>query len=145
MRLILLLLTFVNLVEPSPSELVDSNCPWVLARTDKRTFQPAETYTQSDLSDYDLSLVCTSKCDDKYLRCSSTCSSSYCLLECHRIAVACDDCKSPWVQFYRFFFTGYFIYLACPCHTDCIDGCQGCENPICFCNVSQQVKITNKW
>ena len=54
------------------------------------------------LSDYDLSLVCTSKCDDEYLRCSSTCSSSYCLLECHRIAVACDDCKSLWVQFYHF-------------------------------------------
>ena len=28
------------------------------------------------------------------------------------------------------------VYSACPCHTDCIDGCQGCENPICYCNVS---------
>ena len=29
------------------------------------------------------------------------------------------------------------VYLACPCHTDCIDGCKGCDNPICVCNVSQ--------
>ena len=28
-------------------------------------------------------------------------------------------------------------FLACPCHTDCIDGCQGCDNPVCFCNVSR--------
>ena len=28
------------------------------------------------------------------------------------------------------------IILACPCHTDCLTGCNGCENPICYCNVS---------
>ena len=28
------------------------------------------------------------------------------------------------------------LFTACPCHIDCIDGCNGCENPICFCDVS---------
>ena len=37
----------------------------------------------------------------------------------------------------------YFI-KACPCHTDCIDGCQGCENPICFCNVSPELPINSE-
>ena len=28
------------------------------------------------------------------------------------------------------------LLLACPCQTDCIEGCANCDNPICFCNVS---------
>ena len=43
------------------------------------------------LSDYDLSLQCTSKCDDEYLQCISTCSSSECFLECSRVMAACND------------------------------------------------------
>ena len=35
------------------------------------------------------------------------------------------------------------MYSACPCHTDCIDGCQGCDNPICFCNVSPELSINS--
>ena len=42
-------------------------------------------------SDYDLSLVCMSKCDDEYLQCVSTCSSSDCLMDCNRAAFACGD------------------------------------------------------
>ena len=31
----------------------------------------------------------------------------------------------------------YPQYSACPCHTDCVEGCSGCKNPICSsCNVS---------
>ena len=37
--------------------------------------------------------------------------------------------------------TMIFHFKACPCHTDCIDGCHGCENPICFCNVSYRGPI----
>ena len=44
-------------------------------------------------SDYDLSLTCTSKCDEAYLECVSTCSSSDCLMECLRAAVTCGDGK----------------------------------------------------
>ena len=46
---------------------------------------------KSDFSDYDLSLKCTGKCDDEYLQCVSTCSSSECLLECGRALGACND------------------------------------------------------
>ena len=28
---------------------------------------------------------------------------------------------------------------SCPCHTDCIKGCEGCPNPICYCNVSYEL------
>ena len=42
-------------------------------------------------SDYDLSLVCTSRCDDDYVQCVSVCSSSDCLLDCNRVAVACTE------------------------------------------------------
>ena len=41
--------------------------------------------------DYDLSLVCTSKCDDQYLQCVSACSDADCLMECNRATVACAD------------------------------------------------------
>ena len=44
-----------------------------------------------DSSDYDLSLVCTSKCDDVYVQCVSSCSSTDCLLDCNRAAVDCAD------------------------------------------------------
>ena len=32
----------------------------------------------------------------------------------------------------------YYIafILACPCEKNCINGCRGCENPICSCQVS---------
>ena len=44
-------------------------------------------------SDYDLSLICTSQCDDDYLQCVSSCSDNNCLLDCNRAAVACSECK----------------------------------------------------
>lgn len=83
-------------------------------------------------SDYDLSEVCVDKCDDDYLQCVSSCSASECLLECGRalmhVATVSWTCK----------LTNNLdliaIIKACPCHTDCIDGCSNCENPICFCN-----------
>ena len=50
-------------------------------------------------SDYDLSLDCTSRCDDDYVQCVSVCSSSDCLLDCNRVAVACTE--------------GEIIYLGC--------------------------------
>ena len=43
--------------------------------------------------DYDLSLVCVSKCEDDFLQCASTCSSADCLTECNRDAFVCGDCE----------------------------------------------------
>ena len=34
-----------------------------------------------------------SKCDDEYLQCVSTCSSTDCLVECNRAWGTCGDCK----------------------------------------------------
>ena len=44
-------------------------------------------------SDYDLSLVCTSQCDDAFLKCTAACSNSNCVLDCNRDSIACNDCK----------------------------------------------------
>ena len=44
-------------------------------------------------SDYDLSLICISKCDEAYLECASNCSSSDCLTECNRAFITCSDGK----------------------------------------------------
>ena len=44
-------------------------------------------------SDYDLSLICTSKCDEQYLKCISSCSDSNCSMDCNRDSVACSGCK----------------------------------------------------
>ena len=51
-------------------------------------------------SDYDLRLICSSKCEDAYVECVTTCSSSDCLIECklhlsvnYRAAVTCGDGK----------------------------------------------------
>ena len=45
------------------------------------------------LSDYDLSLKCTSKCDDEYLQCISACGSTECSVECNRASIACSEGK----------------------------------------------------
>ena len=93
-----------------------------------------------ELSDYDLSYKCTAKCDDVYIQCVSNCSSSECVMECGRAMNQCSDGEFLFQQidfsvFCRRSFV-IIVYSACPCHTDCIEGCQGCENPICYCNVS---------
>ena len=43
--------------------------------------------------DYDLSLICSSKCDDAYLECVTACGSSDCFMECNRAAVTCGNGK----------------------------------------------------
>ena len=45
----------------------------------------------SAFSDYDLSLICTSKCDDIFLQCIAACSDSNCVLDCNRASNVCYD------------------------------------------------------
>ena len=132
MRLIPIFWTILNLVESLPSELVDPNCPWVRLNGRLRRLT-------TFFSDYDLSLVCISKCDEQYLQCVSTCSSTDCLVECNRSWAICGDCEYTfyWNEGSLMRIIRFNHFLACPCHTDCIDGCQGCDNPVCFCNVSR--------
>ena len=51
-------------------------------------------------SDYDLSLVCIAKCDDEYMQCVSTCSSTDCLMECNRAWATCGDCKFTFINYW---------------------------------------------
>ena len=39
-------------------------------------------------------MICTSKCDEKYLDCVAACSDSNCLLDCNR---ASNVCYEGWV------------------------------------------------
>ena len=49
-------------------------------------------------SDYDLSLICTSKCDDAYMECIATCGSSDCFKECNRASGTCSE--GEYAQYY---------------------------------------------
>ena len=91
MRFIPILLAFLNLVDSSPAELVDPNCPWVLRKSDLEALMTPKPL----FSDYDLSLVCISQCEHDLLTCTSTCSSSECIMECNRALVVCSDCELP--------------------------------------------------
>ena len=44
-------------------------------------------------SDYSLSVICTFKCDDNYLKCIAACGDSNCMLNCNRASNACYDGK----------------------------------------------------
>ena len=81
-------------------------------------FSDSEILT-TDLRDYDLGRTCAGYCDKDYEQCVDTCEfnkANDCLMNCGRIFTMCVE--------------------SCPCHTDCIKGCEGCLNPICYCNVS---------
>ena len=43
------------------------------------------------LRDYDLSLICTSKCDDDFVQCIAACSDSDCVINCQRASVTCIE------------------------------------------------------
>ena len=68
--------------------------------------------------DFSLGQKCALYCDQDYDKCLNSCgyNQSDCLRNCGRLFTMCVE--------------------SCPCHTDCIKGCDGCSNPICSCNVS---------
>ncbi|CAG5078362.1 Oidioi.mRNA.OKI2018_I69.PAR.g8966.t1.cds [Oikopleura dioica] len=68
---------------------------------------------RDDCPDAELGEVCFDFCEEKYIKCLSDCTSSYCELEC---APVLTDC-----------------YTACPCFRDCPEGCENCPNSICLC------------
>ena len=37
--------------------------------------------------------ICSSKCQEEYMECSSTCEGPECLSDCNRESIACTDCK----------------------------------------------------
>ena len=32
-------------------------------------------------------------------------------------------------------------FKGCPCHADCVEGCEKCENPICNCKVKDLLVV----
>ena len=44
-------------------------------------------------SDLPLEEICSSKCQEEYMECSSTCEGPECLSDCNRESIACTDCK----------------------------------------------------
>jgi len=44
-------------------------------------------------SDYDMSLVCSQKCDDVFRKCIAACDGSDCVMECNRDSLACTEGK----------------------------------------------------
>ena len=63
-------------------------------------FENQFQYMKTIFSDYDLSLVCTSRCDDDYVQCVSVCNSTDCLLDCNRAAVAYAECTIISLNFW---------------------------------------------
>ena len=57
-------------------------------------------------------MLCVESCDSSDVNCLATCG---------RVVAECID--------------------SCPCHTDCINGCNGCQNQICFCQVRLTVYL----
>ena len=45
--------------------------------------------------DYDLGMICTSKCDDAFVQCIAACGSSDCFVDCNRSSIACTEGKTP--------------------------------------------------
>ena len=129
MRLGNIFLVILELTWASESNLVDPNCPWVPllltcdsysmtsivtwfydSRTGTKTHalreslikgkSPCQFYFANKIfSDYDLSLICSGKCDDQYLQCISNCSSdANCLMDCNRDSVDCSGCKWLFIE-----------------------------------------------
>ena len=51
--------------------------------------------TMKCFRDYDLGMICSSKCDDAYMQCIAACGSSDCFVDCNRASIACTEGKIP--------------------------------------------------
>ena len=91
------------------------------------------------LRDFDLETKCIGKCEAAYLKCTSNCLDTNCLLDCAREITTCTN--GAVILFFLF---PILLNLACPCQLDCPNGCSDCRNPICFCDVWLKVFL-HKW
>ena len=73
-----------------------------------------------DCPDLDLMDSCSYLCSEEFYNCVNIChNDSNCISECNR--------------------TDYQCHEACPCaNGPCYNGCDGCQNPICFCQDFQE-------
>ena len=62
--------------------------------------------------DYIIGKLCTEQCVGYLVECVAECNNDpVCISMCAREESKCVD--------------------SCPCHTDCMEGCFGCEHPLC--------------
>ena len=62
--------------------------------------------------DYVIGKLCTEQCVGYLVECVAECNNDpVCISMCAREESKCVD--------------------SCPCHTDCMEGCFGCEHPLC--------------
>ena len=126
MRLIPIFWTILNLVESSPSELVDPNCPWVRLNGLLRrltTFLAITTWVW-----YAWQNVTANICNVPRPEAP--------LIVWWNVIVL--GLPVVTVSTLLVFLSSNYSTSACPCHTDCINGCRGCDNLVCFCNVSRK-------
>ena len=93
------------------------------------------------LSDQNLNLICQERCVELTYKCIIECdpSDQLCITACLREDTTCIQGKRTQFES-EMVFSGNFTlyYLACPCESECIDGCEGCHNPVCQCKEKRE-------
>ncbi|CAG5104912.1 Oidioi.mRNA.OKI2018_I69.chr1.g1664.t1.cds [Oikopleura dioica] len=67
--------------------------------------------------DLDLGTECDASCRFEFIQCRENCADAICENECVATYTACS--------------------AGCPCYSNCPDGCENCEHPICYCKSPQ--------
>ena len=102
----------------------------------------------------DLNVVCNDRCETAALDCIIGCENDVnCISGCLRDQAECSQGKSvrggrsgsirmcsDCTVFHGLFHFPWLLItlhiLDCPCEIGCLDGCDGCSNPVCQCEVS---------
>ena len=81
--------------------------------------------------------VCTEICIDVMIDCINNCKDDDCKRECARDEAICVDGKLMSQNLCDTLIEGFDekFFVECPCHAECYEGCNDCENPICQCQV----------
>ena len=72
-------------------------------------------------------MACTDRCEAIPVECVLNCAAddTACISQCFRENTECLNGQS--------LISGT---SDCPCEINCLDGCDGCDNPVCDCQVS---------
>lgn len=88
------------------------------------------------LSVPELSTLCTEECEEVHLDCLSQCENDLIYIsECTRQMAYCIQGKSILNIMTTPVITIHRCISDCPCNAGCPDGCEGCDNLICQCQV----------
>ena len=83
----------------------------------------------------DLEKVCMERCENDLLECVIYCGNdSACISACMRLEQECEDSKSKFPS--KWYAKIIIAFLGCPCGKLCPDGCTGCSNSVCQCEVN---------